>query len=74
MNTTSVLLLNKSTANFQSLNCQQLQHVIVQVLEAEGLYTFAELLALDQVKSVKYFLSRLTTRAYIYLIMFIDVL
>jgi len=53
MNTTSVLLLNKSTANFESLNCQQLQHVIVQVLEAEGLYTFAELLALDQVKSME---------------------
>ena len=62
MNTTSVSLLNKNTASFQNLSCQQLQHVIVQVLEAEGLYTFAELLALDRVKSVKYFLSRLNTR------------
>ena len=52
MNTKSIALLNKYTESIKNLNGQQLQEVIVQALEAEGLYVFAELLALDQVKSV----------------------
>lgn len=53
MNTKSIALLNKYTESIKNLNGQQLQEVIVQALEAEGLYVFAELLALDQVKSME---------------------
>ena len=52
MNTTSIALLNKYTESIKNLNGQQLQEVIVQALEAEGLYVFAEFLELDEIKLV----------------------